>query len=217
MSRGLGDVYKRQVIYFNDLSYPIIKKYEQYKNVSENVLPVISNQKYNDYLKELGKLAGFDQPTTKVIFKGSERIERTVPKYELLTSHVARKTFVTLALYKGIPAEVVRSFTGHKDAKVMERYFKFNGQEKKNQMQNFNFKDEAIKTVFDYDITDAERAIFDIEEKDEYMEQIAMDKDLAIFHLARLFQRRGNKQEMVECVQKLSKERMVEFLQVNGL
>lgn len=205
------------VIYFNDLSYPIIKKYEQYKNVSENVLPVISNQKYNDYLKELGKLAGFDQPTTKVIFKGSERIERTVPKYELLTSHVARKTFVTLALYKGIPAEVVRSFTGHKDAKVMERYFKFNGQEKKNQMQNFNFKDEALKTVFDYDITDAERAILDIEEKDEYMEQIAMDKDLAIFHLARLFQRRGNKQEMVECVQKLSKERMVEFLQVNGL
>lgn len=205
------------VIYFNDLSYPIIKKYEQYKNISENVLPVISNQKYNDYLKELGKLAGFDQPTTKVIFKGSERIERTVPKYELLTSHVARKTFVTLALYKGIPAEVVRSFTGHKDAKVMERYFKFNGQEKKNQMQNFNFKDEAMKTVFDYDITDAERAIFDIEEKDEYMEQIATDKDLAIFHLARLFQRRGNKQEMVECVQKLSKERMVEFLQVNGL
>lgn len=202
------------IVYFNDLSYPIIKKYEKFKDVSEKVLPVISNQKYNDYIKELGKLAGFDQPTTKVIFKGSERIERTVPKYELLTSHVARKTFVTLALYKGIPAEVVRSFTGHKDAKVMERYFKFNGQEQKNQMQNFSFKEESLKTVFDYAITDAERAILDIEGKDEYMKLVANDKDLAIFHLARLFQRRGNKQDVAECLQKLSKERMVEFLQM---
>ena len=205
------------IIYFNDLSYPIIKKYERFKDVSDNVLPVISNQKYNDYLKELGKLAGLDQPTTKVIFKGSERIERTVPKYELLTSHVARKTFVTLALYKGIPAEIVRSFTGHKDAKVMERYFKFNGQEQKIQMQHFSFKEETIKTVFDYDITDAERAILDVEDKDEYMKLIAADKDLAVFHLARLFQRRGNKQEMADCLQKLSKERMVEFLKINGL
>ena len=205
------------IIYFNDLSYPIIKKYELFKGVSENVLPVISNQKYNDYLKQLGKLAGFDQPTTKVTFKGAERIEKTVPKYELLTSHVARKTFVTLALYKGIPAEIVRSFTGHKDAKVMERYFKFNGQEQKNQMQHFNFKDEALKTVFDYDITDAERAILEVEDKDEYMKLIAFDKDLAVFHLARLFQRRENKQEMADCLQKLSKERMVEFLKINGL
>ena len=202
------------IVYFNDLSYPIIKKYEKFKDVSEKVLPVISNQKYNDYIKELGKLAGFDQPTTKVIFKGSERIEKTVPKYELLTSHVARKTFVTLALYKGIPAEVVRSFTGHKDAKVMERYFKFNGQEQKNQMQNFSFKDEVVETVFDYGITDAERAILDVEEQDEYMKKIAFDKDLATFHLARQFQRRGNKQKVAECLQRLSKERVVEFLQM---
>lgn len=204
-------------IYFNDLSYSIIKKYEASKGVSEYVLPVISNQKYNDYLKELGKLAGFDQPQIKVTFRGSQRIEKNVPKYELLTSHVARKTFVTLGLYKGIPAEIIRSFTGHKDAKVMERYFKFNGQEKKNQMQNFSFKNEALKTVFDYDITDAERAILDITEKNEYINLVATDKDLAMFHLALLFQRRGNKQEMVDCVHKLSKERMVEFLHINGL
>ena len=82
-------------------------------------------------------------------------------------------------------------------------------------MQKFNVISKVTtKTVFDYAITDAERAILDIEGKDEYMKLVATDKDLAIFHLARLFQRRGNKQDVAECLQKLSKERMVEFLQI---
>ena len=122
-----------------------------------------------------------------------------------------------MALYKGIPAEVVRSFTGHKDAKVMERYFKFNGQEQKNQMQNFSFKDEVVETVFDYGITDAERAILDIMEKDEYIQQITLDKGKAKFDIARLLQRRGNTNELMECIQGLSVERMQEFFKLNGL
>ncbi len=205
------------VIDLNDYSRALIDKYRPFQDVSKNgkVFPVISNQKYNDYIKELGKLAGFNQPTTKVIFKGSERIERTVPKYELLTSHVARKTAVTILLYLGVPAEVVMAWTGHADSKMLEKYYKFNNKQKAAQMQKFNVISKVTtKTVFDYAITDAERAILDIEGKDEYMKLVATDKDLAIFHLARLFQRRGNKQDVAECLQKLSKERMVEFLQI---
>lgn len=203
------------IIPINEVSQAIIDKYRLYKDISEYVLPVISNQKYNDYIKELGKLAEFDQPTTKVIYKGSNRIEKTVPKYELLTSHVARKTFMTNGLVLGIPADMMRSYTGHKDAKVSERYIKFSNRQRFAQMQKFSFANlSSAKTVFDYAITDAERAILDIEGKDEYMKLVATDKDLAIFHLARLFQRRGNKQDVAECLQKLSKERMVEFLQI---
>lgn len=190
----------------------IIKKYEPFKEVNTCVLPVISNQKYNDYLKELGKLAGFDQPTTKVIYKGSERIEITAPKYKFLTSHVGRKTFTTTMLSHGVSPVVVRACTGHKSATVMDRYVNISDNVKAEQIGRvFNYVNE---TVFDYAITDAERAILDIEGKDEYMKLVATDKDLAIFHLARLFQRRGNKQDVAECLQKLSKERMVEFLQM---
>lgn len=208
------------VIDLNDYSRALIDKYRPFQDVSKNgkVFPVISNQKYNDYIKELGKLAGFDQPTTKVIFKGSERIERTVPKYELLTSHVARKTAVTILLYLGVPAEVVMAWTGHADSKMLEKYYKFNNKQKAAQMQKFNVISKVTtKTVFDYAITDAERAILDIMEKDEYIQQITLDRGKAKFDIARLLQRRGNTNELMECIQGLSVERMQEFFKLNGL
>jgi adenylate cyclase class IV len=61
----------------------------------------------NDYLKELGKFAEIEQPVQKVKFIGSRRIEEKVPKYELITTHTARRTFVTLSLEKGIRPETV--------------------------------------------------------------------------------------------------------------
>lgn len=209
------------IIDLNDYSRALIEKYRPYKDLEENgkVFPVISNQKYNDYIKEMGKLAGFNQPTTKVTYKGAERIEKTVPKYELLTSHVARKTAVTILLYLGVPAEVVRAWTGHTDAKTMEKYFRFSDQQKSKQMQKFNMISDVaiVKTVFDYAITDAERAILDIEEKDGYIKQVESDKDLAMFDIVRLLQRRGDTQEMMASVQKLSVERMQEFFTMNGI
>ena len=87
-------------------------------------LPVISNQKTNAYLKILGKIAHIDTPTTITQQKGSERITTTHPKYELICTHTARRTFVTLALETGVRPEVVMNFTGHKDYKTLHRYLK---------------------------------------------------------------------------------------------
>ena len=130
----------------------ILHKYEPNKGVTEHALPVISNQKYNDYLKELGKLAGFDETQTKVYYIGGVRKEETKHMWEVLTSHVARKTFVTLGLACGIPAEVVRSITGHKTAAVMDRYVKFNMDEIATQMKKMNGMEqpEVTETIFNF-------------------------------------------------------------------
>jgi integrase len=85
-------------------------------------LPAISNQKTNDRLKELAKLAGIDSPVHLTYFKGSERYDETVPKWEVLTTHAARRTFVVTALTLGIPAEVIIKWTGHTDYKAMKPY-----------------------------------------------------------------------------------------------
>ena len=207
------------VIPLNELSQGIIDKYAHLKDVSEYVLPVISNQRYNDYLKELGKLAGFDQPQSKVIYRGSERIETTTPKYEILTSHVARKTFVTIGLYLGIPAEMIRSFTGHKDPKVMERYLKFNMTMKNKLMQKFNIESPVTENVFDFDITDEECTTLGIPEKVDYLAYVAKERDLGTLHLAFLFQRRGDTLKALEYVGKLPDTMKVQFMQTitNGL
>jgi integrase len=106
----------------NDYASSILAKYKEMPG--EKALPVISNQKMNDHLKELGKLAEFDDDITLVHFRGGKRIETTLPKYEVLTTHIARKTFITTALKLKMQTEVIMSITGHKDHKTFKKYYK---------------------------------------------------------------------------------------------
>lgn len=84
-------------------------------------LPKISNQKANVYLKEIAKLAGIDAPTATVDYRGAKRIEATLPKYELIGSHSAKRTFVTLMRRRGVSIETLMAITGN-TRKTLERY-----------------------------------------------------------------------------------------------
>lgn len=95
----------------------ILKKYE-------NSLPVISNQKLNQALKALGKGAKINQDVAIQRYRGAKRLDLKTPKYSLITTHTARRTFITLSLEKGIRPEVVMSITGHKDYKTFKAYIK---------------------------------------------------------------------------------------------
>lgn len=48
----------------NDYSKAILQKYEKEVFPNNSALPVISNQRMNEYLKELGELCGIDEPVT---------------------------------------------------------------------------------------------------------------------------------------------------------
>lgn len=97
-------------------------------------LPVISNQKMNEYVKELCKKAGIVEPIEIVRFQGAKRIVNIYPKYELIGSHTGRKTFATLSLEKGMSAEQVMSIGGWKDYKSFKRYVNVTTQLKKTVM-----------------------------------------------------------------------------------
>ncbi len=89
-----------------------------------NLPKLYSNQKTNNYLKELGEQAGLFESIHIVKYRGVEKVEFTEPKYKFLCTHTARRTFVTLCLEKGMRAETVRSITGHKDYKTFKKYIK---------------------------------------------------------------------------------------------
>jgi len=111
-------------------SKAILTKYE----AMHRPLPVISNQKLNDYLKELCSYAGIKEPIEIVRFRGSKREAITYPKYELIGVHTGRKTFATLSLEKGMSAEEVMTITGHRDYQSFKRYVKVTEQRKKTVM-----------------------------------------------------------------------------------
>jgi len=108
---------------------------DKYKN-NENPLPIISHQKTNMYIKEICKLAKIDEILTVVKYRGAERIETTAPKYNFITTHTARRTFVTLSLEKGMRPETLMEITGHKDYKTFKRYIKITSKVKEIEMNN---------------------------------------------------------------------------------
>lgn len=110
----------------------ILSKYFGFGN--DKPLPSISSQKTNKHLKEICSLARIDEPVTVVTYRGAERIERTLPKYELVGTHTARRTFVILLLEKGMRPEIVMEITGHKDYRTFKKYIKISSNVKATEM-----------------------------------------------------------------------------------
>ena len=126
------------IIELNNHSKAILEKYKDVAFEDDKVLPVITNQKMNDYLKELAELAGIDEPIRQTYYKGNERIDEVTPKYALLGTHAGRRTFICNALALGIPPQVVMKWTGHSDYKAMKPYIDIADDIKANAMSKFN-------------------------------------------------------------------------------
>ena len=126
------------IIELNNHSKAILDKYKDVAFENDKVLPVITNQKMNDYLKELAEMAGIDEPVRQTYYKGNERIDGVTPKYALLGTHAGRRTFICNALALGIPPQVVMKWTGHSDYKAMKPYIDIADDIKANAMSKFN-------------------------------------------------------------------------------
>lgn len=109
---------------------------ERYRNrIGLIAMPFISNQKMNEYLKEVGKLAELNRTISKVRFRGSQRIENTFKLHEVLTCHVGRKTFVSYMFNKNVDSELIRSISNHKSISSFARYNKIDEEHKATQMR----------------------------------------------------------------------------------
>ena len=126
------------IIELNKHSKAILDKYKDVSFEDDKVLPVITNQKMNDYLKELAELAAIDEPVRQTYYRGNEHIDEVTPKYALLGTHAGRRTFICNALALGIPPQVVMKWTGHSDYKAMKPYIDIADDIKANAMSKFN-------------------------------------------------------------------------------
>ena len=105
-----------------DVTIPITKDYIE--NILTKEFPrKISNQKFNDYLKELCKECEINEPTKGK--KYDKKIKRkrldTYLKYELITSHICRRSFAT-NYYKLIPTPILIEITGHSKESMFLEY-----------------------------------------------------------------------------------------------
>jgi integrase len=122
----------------NKYARAILDKYAERDDLGGYVFPAITNQRMNIYLKELCELCEINQPITQTYYRGAERIDETMPKYEMIGTHTGRRTFICNALMLGIPAEIVMKWTGHADYKSMKPYIDVTNNAKANAMNLFN-------------------------------------------------------------------------------
>jgi integrase len=117
-------------------------------NKYDGQLPkVISNTKFNKYLKKACKLAGIDGNEEKKITKGGVRLTDTYKKYELVTSHTARRSFATNLYLDGVPSLTIMEITGHKTETSFKKYIKVSGEQHAGLMQtHFEKKENELKT-----------------------------------------------------------------------
>ena len=97
---------------------------DKYKDSIYKPLPKISSQKLNKYIKECCEIVGINGEVTITRYIGKKRIETSYKKFEIITSHIARKTFVTNSLLFGMDERVLRETTKHLDEKSFKRYLK---------------------------------------------------------------------------------------------
>jgi site-specific recombinase XerD len=104
----------------------ILEKYEN--TLPDNcLLPVISNNTTNSYLKEIGELCGIKKK---------------------LTFHLSRHTFATLTLSKGVSIESVSKMLGHTNIKTTQIYARITGEKIGNDMALFAGKMKDMETKF---------------------------------------------------------------------
>ncbi|MDD4454312.1 MAG: site-specific integrase [Candidatus Methanomethylophilaceae archaeon] len=90
--------------------------------------PQISSQKCNDYLKVLFRELGLGRKVACYTYAGGRMTLNYHPLNEIITTHFARKTFITQCLLHGIPIQDVMRMSGHSDYQSMKPYIAITNQ-----------------------------------------------------------------------------------------
>ena len=122
-----GNKPRKVIIPLTSQAVNIFKKYRSsFYSPDDRVLPVISNVKMNKYIKDICKLAGITSQIPMVKYSGKTRLDKSAPKYSFISSHTARRTFVSLSVEKGMNSEVIMRITGHESYRTMKKYLEIN-------------------------------------------------------------------------------------------
>jgi len=130
---------------------PVREIFEKY---DYNLPNGISNQKMNQYLKEMAEETKlFEDIVTYHKVKGGKKIEISHPRFNELVTHSARRTYCTMSYKIGVPTQSIMKISGHKTEKSFLRYLKISNDEHAErtlkiwQAYYTNNKKEAGKTI----------------------------------------------------------------------
>lgn len=125
----------------NELVIIPLHKYvrEILKKYTNKIPQALSNPKMNLNLKHIGRLAKIKENIESSITKGGKLVKNTDFKYNLITTHTARRSFATNLYLADIPAITIMKITGHQTEKSFLRYIRISQEENANKLLNHEF------------------------------------------------------------------------------
>lgn len=113
----------------NYVTIPIHPVFREIWERYDGIPLTISNQKFNDHIKEVCKEAGICDSVLKSITKGGKKITTKYEKWQLVSSHTGRRSFATNLYKSGFPSISIMQITGHKTEAAFLKYIKVTPQE----------------------------------------------------------------------------------------
>ena len=108
------------------VSFPMSNQFvKEILSKYNNKLPKpLSNTKTNIYIKEVAEWAKVDADTEKKEYHGKVQTVKIVPKYTMIGTHTARRSFATNLYLMGVSLSQIRLMTGHTTDKELAKYIK---------------------------------------------------------------------------------------------
>lgn len=91
--------------------------------------PRLAQQHLNEWIKRVCRAVGIDECVEVTTSTGIKRTTTTKRKWELVTSHTARRTGITLLYLTGVPLQQVMLISGHKDQDSIRHYLRLTKEE----------------------------------------------------------------------------------------
>ncbi len=111
-----------------------------------------TNQEFNRTLKDLAKrIPEFLVPFENQITRGRVKVMEEKPKWMMMQTHTARRSFCTNMYLMGVPIPTIMAMSGHKSEKNFKKYIKASGLEHaviiKKYWEEKNAKDELENKI----------------------------------------------------------------------
>ena len=111
------------VIPLHPVVLKILKKYDF------NLPTEISNQRFNEYIKDACRIAKIKRKETMTRTIGGKLVTEKFEKWEHVSSHTGRRSFCTNMYKRGLPTLMIMSISGHKTEKSFLKYIKVKQEE----------------------------------------------------------------------------------------
>ena len=101
---------------------PINKRLNDLLDKYDWSLKLIASQRFNPHIQKICRIAGFDEIIQIDKFYGNTKTSKDLQRWQLIGSHTARRTFITLSAQRNVPKSLVMQATGIKSYKTLENY-----------------------------------------------------------------------------------------------